>query len=260
MGLLNTLANIGITIGKVALSIITGGKSIVMENGGVLTVYELELNDILFFTKQKNKVKEIHIRNNSADINYIVTFTPSTESKKGEIIWLKAGESHIITDWFFSEQSPDGRIQICQSDKEGISGDVDSKESMLNLSFNKLAINGDSPVVMGGFNIYALNNGIRITCEHAMGLQDMQFCMLRNEKGICMVQNMPVKPSPNDNADETRFYPIDYSEYGLAEGDKVSGVLNINISDKALLLNNCKQSVKLECDNLINKLLEDRNV
>lgn len=260
MGLLNTLANIGITIGKVALSIITGGKSIVMENGGILTVYELELNDIVFFTKQKNKNKEIYIRNNSSDINYVVTFPSSIEGKEGEIIWLKAGESYPIKEWFLSEQSPESKIQITQSDKEEISGVADSKESMLNLSFNRLIINGDSPVVMGGFNIQALKNGIRITCEHAMGLQEMQFCMLRNEKGVSLVQNIPVKPSPSGNAEETRFYPIDYSEYGLTEGDKVSGVLNINISDKTLLIDNCKQSSKLEDDDLMDKLLTNRNV
>lgn len=250
MGFLNTLANIGITVGKAALSILSGGKSAVLEDGGILTVHSYKVKDISFYTKQIGEKKEIYMHNTADDINYMITL-PNVNGKDGEVLILKAGEVHPVTQWFSDVQSPETKIQIAQTDKE--SGINDDQTSKLNLSFNQLQINGE-PVVIGGIKIYAKKEGIQVECKNAMGLQDMQFCMLRNDKGVSLVQNDPVQPSVNNDAEETRFYPIEYSKYGLDMNDKVSGVINIGISDKKLLPGNCKRSFRPEHPELLNKL------
>ena len=255
MALLNTLANIGLTIGKAALSILSGGKSTVLEDGRFFTLHEYKVNDVVFYTEQSGGRKDVYIHNSSIKKNYMVTL-PGVDEKEGDIVYLKAGESYPVTDWFMGEQPPENIIQICQVDEK--SGVTNAETSKLNLSFNKLRING-SPVVMGGVKVYALNDGIQVECKNAMGLQEMQFCMLRNEKGVSMVQNDPVQPSSNRNAGETRFYPIEYSKYGLGTGDQVRGVINICVGDKALLLENCKCSFRPKENELLNKMLADKN-
>lgn len=255
MGFLNTLANIGITVGKAALSILSGGKSIVLEDGGTLTLHDYKVKDINFYTEQINGKKEVYIYNTSNKINYMVTL-PNTNGKEGEIIYLNATEIHPITEWFLDKQSPETKIQVSQVDeKSGISND---KTSKLNLSFNQLQINGE-PVVIGGIKIYALKDGIRVECKNAMGLKEMQFCMLRNDKGVSLVQNDPVPPSVNNNAEETRFYPIEYAKFGLSDNDKVSGVVNINLQDKTRLPGNCKRSFSSKHIDRLNTLLADRS-
>ena len=138
MALLNTLANIGLTIGKAALSILSGGKSTVLEDGRFFTLHEYKVNDVVFYTEQSGGRKDVYIHNSSIKKNYMVTL-PGVDEKEGDIVYLKAGESYPVTDWFMGEQPPENIIQICQVDEK--SGVTNAETSKLNLSFNKLRIN-----------------------------------------------------------------------------------------------------------------------
>lgn len=251
MAFLDTLANIGLTIGKAALSIFSGGRSTVLENGRILTVSEYKINDLIFYTEQKKKRKDVYIQNTSIKKNYMVVLC-NTDGKEGDPIYLKANERAPVTDWFGENLPQDTRIQISQTDEN--SGVRDDGNSRLSVSFNKLQIKGE-PVTMGGVRIYAMDNGIKLECRKAMGLQNMEFCMLRNDKGISMIQSEPIPPAAQQDGEETRFYPVEYSRYGLADGDKVSGVVNIAVNDKSVLLENCRQSSSLRDDDVHRILL-----
>ncbi len=247
MSFLSTLTNIGLTLGKVAMSIF-GGNTIALKDNEEYILGSRRIVDIAFVSKKKNGRQDIYICNTSPTRKYVVTF-PDENGGDGEILYLKDLEEHPITDWFNGNHSPHRQIYISleKDSADNSSPLAASSLPMLNLSFNRLELNG-KPVQLGGFKISALEQsgikGINIECQHAMGLQKLNSCTLTNDKGICMYLSNPISPDKNDE-EEKQFYPLDYTLHGLKNGDYVSGIVNVEVKDSNVLTANCFQSRKI---------------
>lgn len=253
MSILSVLANIGITIGKAVMSIF-GGKSLVASDGTEYQVGLCRITDITFVMRSKNEKRDIYICNTSPTLNYMVTF-PNEEGENGDVIVLRYLTEHPITDWFSDKFSPEKYIYISVlEDTEKIRSDA-GDIPMINLSFNRLQING-APVRLGGFSISIMEQsgkkGIKVECEHAMGLQTLKACTLFTDKGMSLYSTDTILPAEKTLADieETRFYPLDYTQHGLNSGDYVSGIINIEVNNLAVLTSNCLQSYKILPENV----------
>lgn len=186
--------------------------------------------------------------------DYVVTF-PGDNGEKGEIVWLKHLSEVVVTDWFNEKNNSRRELYISLSSEDTVESNVDaSTPSMMNLSFNRLKIN-DAPISLGGFNISVVEQsgekGIKIECQHAMGLKSMRTCTLISENGISLRSSDYIAPKQNANdSEETQFYPLDYTQHGLQNGDYVSGVINVEIKDNNVLSANCTLSENLLASNV----------
>lgn len=256
MGLLSTLANVGLTIGKVAMSIF-GGKAIALANGEQYTVAYCKAGDIAFVSKTKQGRSDIYMCNTSPLRKYVASLPPDSddETKEGEVVYMGPIEEYPVTDWFADDKSPRQQIYVSPcNDPEADSAGA-SPSSALNLSFNKLQLNG-KPVKLGGFTISAMERsgakGINIACQYPQGLSKLSTCRLTNDKGVSMFLSEPIAPSSKGvAAGEERFYPLDYTAEGFKDGDYVSGVVNIEVKDTNVLTANCAHSRKILPEELI---------
>ena len=254
MSLLSVLANIGTTIGKAAMYIF-GGKKLVTNDGTEYQVGMVRLADIAFVMRTKDGKRNIYICNTSPINNYVVTF-PNEDGEDGEVISLRYLQEHPITDWFANKFSPKKHIYISalKEDAEKSRSNTESVP-MINLSFNRLQING-APVRLGGFVISITEQsgkkGIKVECEHAMGLQTLRAYTLFNDKGMSLYSADAILPAEKTVADaeEMQFYPLDYTQHGLSSGDHVSGIINIEVNNMDVLTSNCLQSYKILPENI----------
>lgn len=248
MSFLNTLVNIGSTIGKVAIDLF-GGKSIVNDDGVEYKIGLCRLADISFVLRKENQRTDIYMCNTNPVIDYVVTF-PGENGEKGEIVWLKHLSEEVVTDWFNENNNPHRKLYVSSRSEDTAGSNRDANTpSMMNLSFNRLKING-APVKLGGFDISvagrAGEKGIKIECEHAMGLQNLRTCTLISENGISLRSSDYIAPQHSANdSEETQFYPLDYTQHGLRDGDYISGVINVEIKDSNILSANCIVSHKI---------------
>lgn len=243
MSFLNTLVNIGTTIGKVLTSIF-GGKNIVSENGMRYQIGLQQIADIAFVLREDN---EIYVCNTNPVVDYVITF-PGENGEEGEVVWLRHLEQAPITNWFNEKNTSHRKLYISQSEDTSKSQDNADLPSMMNLSFNRLRINGD-PVTLGGFKISVAEQsgikGVNIECKNAMGLQNLRTCTMVNDNGVSLYSGDYIAPNNNvTEGEEKRFYPLDYTQHGLQNGDYVSGVINVEIQDNNVLSANCTISKK----------------
>lgn len=250
MGIFNILTDIGVTIGKVALSLFSGNNCLRTDDGE----YQLgsSYGDIVFVNRTKGSLHGIYICNVSPTNDYIITF-PGENGEEGEIIYLNYLEELPVTDWFDENNSPYRTIYISLNKSEDLNGKNTSQRSMLNLSFNDLQLGG-APVILGGFKISSTerNNerGILVECQHAMGLSNLSSCMLRNKNGISLQTTELIAPKEMNDSEESRFYPLDYKISGLNENEFVTGLLNIELTDNKVLKKNCRLSSKIFPENV----------
>lgn len=239
----NSETSVGISLAKLSCSLFSKDEN---------TQYTI--SEIVFFVKLIDGRKDIYIYNSSVYNHYVATLAKDgADSSKGDIIYLRPMEYYPVTDWFSEKNYPNTNVEISFSYNDSET-DSNNFTSMINLSFNKLEMNG-KPVVLGGFTIHAKNSfngtGIQIDCRHKNGLEDLKVCYLKNENGISLNSSEAIKPIQTKNSDETKFYPIDYTAHGFQNGDKFFGFVKIALSDKNILIENCKNSIYSEHSEII---------
>lgn len=259
MSVLSTLANIGVTVGKAVMSLL-GGTNLVCNAGVEYRLGDTAYGDIYLILEKRGGKEYVILYNGSLHQDYSVSF-PGENGEDGEVFILRRREELPVTDWFSDKYSPDKRFYISPLEDETNASDADAP-NVLNLSFGNMKIKGD-PVKLGGFSLSLTEadgvKGLQVTCENAMGLDTLRSCSLTNDKGISMLSSDPVPPSVQTANDaERKFYPLDYREHGLSEGDSVSGVINVEVKDGNVLAANCRMSRKLIPDEIKSALF--RNV